>query len=165
MNFWKHDNDYAVLCCPYFQYPKNKSAIYKQAIDYNVTLFSWEYFSFLIKNNVKENLNNDLAPLWNFSYIQAKNTTCDKSDLCFLNQQNEFLAELLNHSTKELNESFNKFKTDILSRGEVEIQYWKNKIFEIKNYSREEAIASLLKSLKLNEKINTIHKFMKDLQS
>ena len=37
MNVWKRNNDYAVLYCPYFQYLKKKNAIYKQAIDYNVT--------------------------------------------------------------------------------------------------------------------------------
>ena len=69
MNVWKHDNDYAVLCCPYFQYPKKKSTIYKQAIDYNVTLFSWEYFSFIIKKQVKEDIDINLSSLWNFSFV------------------------------------------------------------------------------------------------
>ena len=29
LNVWKNDHNFAVLCCPYFQYPKKKSAIYK----------------------------------------------------------------------------------------------------------------------------------------
>ena len=85
--------------------------------------------------------------------------------MCFLNQQNEFLAKQLNLSINELMTYFNEYKTETLSRGEFEIQYWENKITEIKKYSREEAIVSLLKSLKLNEKINTIQNFMKDLKS
>ena len=165
LNVWKHDNNYAVLCCPYFQYPRKRSAIYKQALDYNVSLFSWEYFSFLINNNIKEDLTTNLSILWHFSNIQAKNTTCDKSDICFLDQQNEFLVKKLGFSINDLNEEFDDFKSDIISRGELEIQYWQDKILEIKKYSREKAIASLIESLKLNEKINTINSFIKDLES
>ena len=165
LNVWRHDNDYAILCCPYFQYPIRKSAIYKQALDYNVSLFSWEYFRFLIQNGIKENFNINISNLWNFSKIQSSNIICDKADLCFLNQQNLFLIKEFNLSKQDFNNSLNTFKSEVLYRGESEIQYWKNKISEIKKYSREEAIAYLLKSLKLNEKIKTIHNFMKDLQS
>ena len=165
MNVWRHDNDYAVLCCPYFQYPKKRSAIYKQAIDYNVSLFSWEYFSFLLKNDIKENININLSMLWNFSAIQSKNTTCDKADLCFLNKQNEFLASQTKLSIQKINESLNRSKSETLYRGETEIQYWQNKITYIKNYSREEAITYLIKYMKLNEKIKTIKNFMEDLKS
>ncbi len=41
---WKGDADFAVLVCPYFQFPKRNSQIYGQALDGNVVLFSWEYF-------------------------------------------------------------------------------------------------------------------------
>ena len=164
LNFWRHDNDYAVLCCPYFQYPRKKSAIYKQALDYNVALFSWEYFSFLINHNVKEDFNTNLSMLWNFSKIQSSNITVDKSDLCFLNQQNIFLSTRLNFSIQELKTELEDFKSDTLLRCKSEINYFENKISEVKNYSREEAITILLKSLKLKEKIKSIYKFMKDLK-
>ncbi|MBR1730181.1 MAG: HindIII family type II restriction endonuclease [Selenomonadaceae bacterium] len=164
LNVWKRNNDYAILCCPYFQYPQKKSAIYKQAIDYNVTLFSWEYFRFLIENNIRENIDINLSSLWNFGIIRAKNISCDKAELCFLGDQNEFLVKQTNLSKQKFDEIFNKFKFETFSRGQSEIQYWENKIIEVKNYSREEAINSLLKSLKLNEKINTIQNFIKDLK-
>lgn len=42
-----------------------------------------------------------------------------------------------------------------------QILFWQNEISAIKKYSREQAIDELIKSLKLNEKINAINLFMK----
>ena len=39
MVHWREDNNFSVLCCPYFQYPKNKSQIYGQALIGNVGIF------------------------------------------------------------------------------------------------------------------------------
>lgn len=164
LSVWKKDHDFAVLCSPYFQYPKKKSAIYKQALDYNVLLFSWEYFSFLIENDVKEDLDNNLSKIWNFSSKYAKKTKLIESDKNFFEQQNEFLIKKLNLSTKELNKSFEKFKEKTIKRGNKEIEYWKYRIDEIKNYSKEEAIEELIKSLKVEEKIKTIKKYINDLE-
>lgn len=40
MIHWKEDNDFSVLVCPYFQYPKSNSQIYRSALNGNVSLFS-----------------------------------------------------------------------------------------------------------------------------
>lgn len=45
-----------------------------------------------------------------------------------------------------------------------QILFWQNEISAIKKYSREQAIDELIKSLKLNEKINAISLFMKQLR-
>ena len=132
-------------------------------MEYNVSLFSWEYFSFLIENNIKENLDNDLSKIWNFSLKYAKKTKLVESDKNFLEQQNIFLTKKLNLSIKKLNESFETFKEKTIKRGNKEIKYWQEKIEKIKNYSRTEAIEELLKSLKIEEKIKTIQKYINDL--
>jgi hypothetical protein len=38
MSDWRGDHDYSILVCPYFQYPKNNSQIYGQALDGNICL-------------------------------------------------------------------------------------------------------------------------------
>ena len=53
LSSWRNDNDFAVLCAPYFQYPSKSSQIYAQALEKNVCLLSWEHFIFLINNQVK----------------------------------------------------------------------------------------------------------------
>jgi hypothetical protein len=42
----------------------------------------------------------------------------------------------------------------------MEIKYWEDKVNEIKLYTRERAIKELLSSLKLNEKIASIKKYI-----
>ena len=51
---WRRDNDYAVLCAPYFQYPSKTSQIYSQALSNNVCLLSWEHLIFMIEHGIKE---------------------------------------------------------------------------------------------------------------
>ena len=67
-------------------------------------------------------------------------------------------------SEDAFNRYLNSFKSLIIQRGETEIEYWKNKIEEIKGYSREKAIDELLISLKLNAKIVAISKFTESLR-
>ena len=38
MENWRGDNDYSVLACPFYQYPKNKSQIYGQAFRWKCLL-------------------------------------------------------------------------------------------------------------------------------
>ena len=91
MVHWRCDNDYSVLCCPYFQYPKNSSQIYGSAINGNVSLFSWEYFSILLQENIAETPEINLADLWNFSKTLSASTTVEQMNIRFL----EFLCKFL----------------------------------------------------------------------
>ena len=50
---WRGNEDYSVLCSPYFQYPINRSQIYSQSLEHNVCLLSWEHLIFLIENKRK----------------------------------------------------------------------------------------------------------------
>ena len=161
---WRGDNDYAVLVCPFYQYPKSNSQIYGQALDGNVTLFSWEYLSILLENSIIESPELNLSVLWNVSNVLSGTTAvADKND-AFLKKQNELIRSHLHLSEEIFNSKFADFKTKIINRGEIEISYWKSQIELIKNYTREQAIKELLTSLKLNEKIASIKKFIDSLR-
>lgn len=161
---WRGDNDYAVLVCPFYQYPKSNSQIYGQALDGNVTLFSWEYLSVLLENSIIEAPELNLSVLWNVSNVLSGTTAvADKND-AFLKKQNELIRSHLHLSEEIFNAKFADFKTKIINRGEIEISYWKSQIELIKNYTREQAIKELLTSLKLNEKIASIKKFIDSLR-
>ena len=162
---WKGENDYSVLVCPYYQNPKSRSQIYGQALDDNVTLFSWEYLSILLENNICENQNLNISNLWNVSAIISNNTKNADKNNCFLNEQNKIIRLYLKLELAEFEDYFNKFKLNIITRGETEIKYWENKIQEINLYSRERAISELLSSLKLNEKIYSIRKYIDSLKN
>lgn len=165
MVHWRCDNNYSVLCCPYFQYPKNNSQIYGSAINGNVSLFSWEYFSILLQENIQENPQMNLATLWDFSGTLSTSTTVADMNLRFLEKQNNYIKLFLKLSEIDFDKYLSSFKKNIVARGNAEIQYWEQEISNIKEYSREQAIEMLIKSLKLNEKINAINNYINQLRT
>ena len=160
MAIWKGDSEYAVLVCPYFQYPKSNSQIYKEALSGNIALFSWEYLYILLKEGIRESSSINLSALWNQSGIISKTTTVSNSKSCFLNQQNQNISKILKITPEKFYEYFNSVKELIVERGNTEIQYYEQEIERVKQLNREEAIAELLGNLKLESKIATIRGFM-----
>jgi type II restriction enzyme len=161
---WKGDSDFAVLVCPYYQYPKSRSQIYGQALNNNVILFSWEYLSILLENNITETDKVNISSLWNISFSLSANTKIADKNNCFLNNQNEIIRLYLKLDEGQFKNYFKKYRTNIIMRGEVEIKYWEDKVNEIKRYTRERAIRELLSSLKLSEKITSIKKYIDSLR-
>lgn len=160
MAIWKGDSEYAVLVCPYFQYPKSNSQIYKEALSGNIALFSWEYLYILLKEGIRESSSINLSALWNQSGIISKTTTVSNSKSCFLNQQNQNISKILKITPEKFYEYFNSVKDLIVERGNTEIQYYEQEIERVKQLNREEAIAELLGNLKLESKIATIRGFI-----
>lgn len=162
---WRGDCDYSVLVCPYFQYPKNNSQIYKEALDGNISLFSWEYLYILLKEGVKESPEINLSQLWNQSEIIGKDTTVAQSKRCFLPTQNANIASILEISDAEFYGYFAQMKSILAERGSTEIDHYQQEITRIKQFDREKAIAELLKSKKLDSKIATIQNFIDQLKA
>lgn len=160
MAIWKGDSEYAVLVCPYFQYPKSNSQIYKEALSGNIALFSWEYLYILLKEGIRESSSINLSALWNQSGIISKTTTVSNSKSCFLNQQNQNISKILKITPEKFYEYFNSVKELIVERGNTEIQYYEQEIERVKQLNGEEAIAELLRNLKLESKIATIRGFI-----
>lgn len=163
---WKGDNDYSVLVCPYYQYPKRTSQIYGQALDGNVCLLSWEHLSFLLKNGIKESKTINLSSIWNISETIGESVTIKDKDINtnFHEKGNRIICENLSVDYEELLEYFNNYKGLIVDRGEIEIDFWKKRINEIKSYNKKQAIDELIIALKLNEKISAITKFINSLK-
>ena len=162
---WKGDNNYSVLVCPYFQYPKTNSQIYKEALDGNVSLFSWEYLYILLKQDIRESETVNLSQLWNQSAIIANTTTIANSKANFLDIQNINIAKLIDLSMQMLHCYFSQIKNILVDRGYSEIQYYEYEIERIKKLNRDDAIKELLKNMKLDSKIATINGFINQLST
>lgn len=160
MDKWRGDCNYSVLVCPYFQYPQKNSQIYKEALDGNISLFSWEYLYILLKEGIKESHSVNLSQLWNQSEIIGKDTTVSNSKRCFLPEQNSNIAAILNISDVDFYSYFDDVKKIIVERGNREIEYYEQEIERVKGLNREDAIAELLISMKLDSKIATIQNFI-----
>lgn len=164
MVHWRGDCDYAVLTCPYFQYPKSKSQIYKSALDGNVALFSWEYLYILLSEKIKESLDFNLCTLWNQSAIIGRNVTVEDANNSFLRQQDANIQTFTEISSDRFDSLFSRIKDGIAARGNTEIQYFMNEIYRIRNLDKNAAIQELICSLKLDTKIETIRNFINSLQ-
>ena len=164
---WRKDNDFAILCSPYFQYPKTKSQIYAQALNNNVCLFSWEHLIFLIENKVKENADINFKNIWNSSAEYAKICVVAENKNCFIDKITNEVEKII-ASHKNFTPNFNDILTSqikVLScRGEKEKNFWINEEKIIKSYSLEKAISELIKTKKINEKIFQIDKYIKGLK-
>jgi type II restriction enzyme len=107
---WKGDNDYSVLVCPYYQYPKSRSQIYGQALNDNITLFSWEYLSILLENNIRENEQVNISNLWNICFTLSGDINIADRNNCFLAHQDEILRLYLKLDQPQFNSYFKKYK-------------------------------------------------------
>lgn len=164
MVHWREDNDFSVLVCPYFQYPKNNSQIYRSALTGNVALFSWEYLYVILSCGIKESENVDLRQLWNQSHIIMQQTGMADANKCFMPQQDANIREIIGLTEEQFASYFNDIIGSIVNRGNEEIRYYESEIAIIQQLSREDAIAELLLSMKFDSKIETIRRFITQVQ-
>ncbi len=164
MAHWREDNDFSVLVCPYFQYPKSNSQIYRSALNGNVSLFSWEYLYILLSEDVKESEEVDLRELWNQSHHIMLQTSMADANRCFIRQQEANISEIIGLTEEQFGSYLNQIKGAIVYRGKEEIRYYESEIARIRQLNREEAIRELLASMKLDSKIETIRKFINQVQ-
>ncbi len=164
MDHWRGDCDYSVLACPYFQYPKSKSQIYKDALEKNVSLFSWEYIYILLKENIQESAIVDLRELWNQSAVIYGQTVGANLKSNFLGVQNQNIAKIIGVTNEKFEDHFSSVKDILIKRGNIEIAYYEQEIERVKKLNREEAIKELLVSMKLDSKISTIRTFLEQIK-
>ena len=160
LSAWRKDAEYAVLCSPYFQYPRTQSQIFAQAVEDNVCLLSWEHMIFLLNHEVRESQSANLSSLWGFSDFMAQRTTVAEKKSSFLREFNRFCESVAGAETGAFDETLVVCIESIKSRGKVEKSYWEAERAEILSYSREQAISELIKNKKIEEKIRQINSYV-----
>ena len=145
---WRGDNDFSVLVCPFYQYPRIRSQIYGQALNGNICLFSWEHLVLFLENNIKETAWFSLKDIWNISDTLSQEITIkDKNkNTNFHVHGNQLIQQLSGIEKARFDETFKVCRNLIIKRGKSEIKYWKTEISKISNYTREQAIQELIKS-------------------
>lgn len=164
MVHWRKDEDFSVLACPYFQYPKSNSQIYHHALNGNVSLFSWEYLYIILSENIRETESINLRELWNQSYNIMQQTKISDANKCFIQQQDTNIIEIIGLTEEQFKNHFDNIKNSIANRGNEEICYYESEIARIQQLSKEDAIRELLISMKLDSKIETIKRFISQLE-
>ena len=161
LSSWRKEEDYAVLCSPYFQYPRSQSQIYAQAVDNNVCLLSWEHLIFLLRHGIKESETINLSALWNFGENISHTTFVADKKKCFMREFDSQCITTADLSQRDFDNVLLSCIESIRSRGDMEKAYWESERELILSYSREEAIAELIKSKKIDEKIRHIDLYIR----
>lgn len=164
-NWRGSEHDFALLVAPYFQYPNTVSQIYASALDKQVCLLSWEHILFLLENNVMESDTLSLEAIWNAPVRLARDTRIAYADRmnCQFPYINQMLCDRISVPIQKFNEQLDICKDIIRNRGNYELEYLNTEKEAITTLTRDEAIAKLLKSKKVLERISTIKKFVSSL--
>lgn len=164
-NWRGSEHDFALLVAPYFQYPNTVSQIYASALDKQVCLLSWEHILFLLENNVMESDTLSLEAIWNAPVRLARDTRIAYADRmnCQFPYINRVLCDRISVPIQKFNEQLDVCKDIIRNRGNYELEYLNTEKEAITTLTRDEAIAELLKSKKVLERISTIKKFVSSL--
>lgn len=153
---WRRQDTYALLVAPLYQYPIDKSQIYSQAITRNVTLLSYTHLRFLLEKGT----HTDLRPLWEVGNVLNRqySTTEKQTGLPYWNAIDTIISRLCGLNLQALKEYKQAEIHTTRELGKEGINYWQSKINEFSTLSREEAIRVLIKSQKIEQKIQTIEK-------
>ena len=160
---WRNSNDYAVLCAPYFHYPKKQSQIYAQAVDHNVCLLSWEHLIFLIEQGIAEYEMLNFSSLWGFSEKVSYSIVVANRKKSFISDFDVEMLTCINKPGWEFDNALKDYRKNIVKRGAAEKTYWENERDEIYNLTYEQAITELIKSKKINEKIRQIDLYIRGI--
>ncbi|MBP6859698.1 MAG: HindIII family type II restriction endonuclease [Candidatus Magasanikbacteria bacterium] len=153
---WRREDTYALLVSPLSQYPADKSQIYPQAFSQNVTLLSYVHLQFMIEKGVVVSL----EKLWKLPEYIAKNYKKEdqKRGVTYWHAIDAVVCEATGQ-TPDVLKLYKQQEIDKTKEvGEEGISYWTAKINEFKKLSREQAIKLLIKSQKIEQKIETIKK-------
>lgn len=186
LNRWRKNHTFAALCAPYFDYPVRYSQVYRDAIYGNVTLFSWEYLIFLIKNNIRESQNCSLKPIWEYSCkyreINFPNINFNSGKIPkgidniarerFLDKQTYYISNYIRKycKPKKFISFANILKSQrqlIIKEAQRAITYWDNQLESIKTLSRSKAINRLIKIEKheRNQKVKYINNYLRRINN
>lgn len=165
LNSWRINAgaDFAALVAPYFQYPTNESQIYRQALETNVCLASWETLFLLLQNNVEESDDLNLSRYWSFPSDLASRISVAESKRSFLSESAATLCEIADLPSEKWSETLAIFRAVVGKQGSDEIERLTEEIEKIKALTREEAIEALIEKTKYRENIKTIRAYLKKI--
>lgn len=164
-NWRGSEHDFALLVAPYFHYPNTVSQIYSSALDKQVCLISWEHILFLLLNDIAENVNFSLETIWNAPVRLARDTRIAYADRmnCQLPYINQIICDRISKPIEMFGAQLEYCKEIIKHRGDCELDYLNIEKAQLMTLTRDEAIAELLKSKKISERISAIEKFVLSL--
>jgi type II restriction enzyme len=153
---WRREDTFALLVAPLYQYPIDRSQIYPQAITRNVTLLSYTHLRYLLEKCQNANL----QPIWEIGKILSEkySITEQQTGKAYWEAVDAVVSRVCGTDVEGL-KYYKKEEIDITRElGHEGIGYWQSRIADFNKLSREEAIQVLIKSQKIDQKIQTIER-------
>ena len=157
MDRWKHGKPFAMVVCPIYQLPHKTSQIYQQAITRSVCVFTYSHLSLLVRyaDEVNAQKAEDLLHII-FKTVSALNPSKNAVDYWLginrtMLDYSKKISELWQDEKLAAVESIQIAKNEAL-------KYLTSERARIMRLSHEEALKQLVKSSKIENKINTIKK-------
>jgi len=152
---WRKGKDYAVLVCPFFQYPTSKSQIYSQAINLNVTLLSYAHLKFILDNYT----NQDLTNIWRVGSSIAVNPGIINlnSSTRYWDTLNAAIASIFNCDISEIKKVVDEEVVTVNKVALEEKDYLVSRKQTILGMTEQEAKNELIRKMKLDSKLLLIN--------
>lgn len=147
---WRKANTYACLVGPLTQFPNTRSQIYKQAIEKNVTIISYTHLRFVLEHGSSASV----EKLWKIG--SGKTATDVASE--YWKAIDEAVTDICGKTIADLEATKHLELEKLTELGSEGIEYWQNRIDAYRKLSQQEAVDQLIKSEKLQAKIQTIKK-------
>ena len=158
LDSWRQGNHYALLVCPLLPFPTQRSQIYQQAIERNVSLLSYTHLHFLMAHFEGQNL----SEIWETGRILSQTIPPENRQLAvvYWQKMDETVCRVVHSDLKKLTEFKQQEVDKTRAIGEEGIRFWQEKIENYRQLGREEAIGRLIRAEKLESKIQTIRRFI-----
>lgn len=156
MDKWKYGKPYAMVVCPIYQLPSRNSQIYLQAITRNVCVFTYSHLAVLVK--CAEQIGKQQTETLLHRIFKTVGTISpSKSAITYWKALNEIMLDF-NTSIEEIWKNEKIAALDAIEIGKYEsLTFLAKEREKIMRMSHEEALAALLKSSKIEKKIQKIN--------
>ncbi len=154
LDTWRKGADYACLVGPLASFPQEDSRLFKDAVEYNVTLLTFSHLQFMLEHGLPAD--NALVPLWTVSKeIEQTLGKTPNAEQYWL-QSDRVFCMALRVDIAMWKDARRRYFNSMLKAADKQIEYFEREIDKIRSFSREELINLLLNALKLKGKLNQI---------
>jgi hypothetical protein len=119
---------------------------------------------FLLKHGIKETPSLDLSPLWNFGETYSHTVVAADRKKCFFGVYSDFMLSKIGCRMEDYSALLEDQISKMTRRGLVEKKYWENIKESILAYTKERAVGELIKSKKIDGRIQQIEQFIRSIR-
>lgn len=155
INEWtaNHDAEYSGLVGPLNQFPGSRSRLYTEAVRYDVTLLSYGHLAYLLKPELEKE---SIDPIWELGDKISNKYDLDDVDGDIYWDELEQTMLNIHDDIGMFEETIESNRRGLEEQSKQQIEYWESKKDELRELTKEELVEELIKSKKIDKKIDRI---------